>query len=156
MSVVANMTDREFIAHFYESLKIADVEAVEACYADDVIFNLVGDTPVSGRWVGKDQCWGVVAMSVFAALKPETVHFSDQWRIVCASDGHVVAMMQGGATGLNGVDYDQTYCHIFKIENQKIIEFHEFFDTALAEAVLFDNPLSKPTGRGGEEFQIGS
>ncbi len=147
--------NRQLIEHFYECLGRGDADAVENCYSDDVIFNLIGDTPVSGRWIGKADCWGVVAARVFSALDPTTLSFSRKVRIVCTDESHVVAMMQGGATATNGTVYDQTYCHIFNIQDGQIIEMHEFFDTVLAEASLFDNPLLKPTGRAGKPFDIG-
>ncbi|MEO0997866.1 MAG: nuclear transport factor 2 family protein [Pseudomonadota bacterium] len=147
--------NRALVRHFYEALGAADTEAVGACFSDDVVFNLVGDTPVSGRWEGRAECWDIVAARVFGALDPASLAFSREWTIVCADDERVVAMMRGGGTGVNGVRYDQTYCHIFAIRAGQIVELHEFFDTALAEAALFDNPLSRPSGRGGREFRIG-
>jgi uncharacterized protein len=56
----------------------------------------------------------------------------------------VVGIMHGGGVAKNGIDYDQTYCQIFTIREGKISELHEFFDTVLAEAALFDNKLERP------------
>ena len=35
-------------------------------------------------------------------------------------------------------DYNQIYCQIFTIKDNKIFRLHEFFDTALVETSLYD------------------
>ena len=44
---------------------------------------------------------------------------------------------------------DQTYCHIFKIENSKIIEVYEFMDTAQNERTLNIENLNGQSGVSG-------
>ena len=62
---------------YYEALEAGDFDALAALHSDDVVFNLVGSTPVSGRWVGKEECFGpLVADNVVGKLVPETVQFS--------------------------------------------------------------------------------
>ncbi|MEL7199942.1 MAG: nuclear transport factor 2 family protein [Pseudomonadota bacterium] len=135
---------------FYEVLAAGDFEALAALHSDDVVFNLVGSTPVSGRWEGKAECFGpVVADGVVGKLVPETIQFSRKWRIMSADDNCVVGIMQGGGMGKNGHDYQQTYCQIMTIRDGLIVELHEFFDTALVELALNDNP----TGKGPSEVQ---
>jgi hypothetical protein len=66
---------------FYEALAAGDFDALAALHSDDIIFNLVGTTPVSGRWEGKDVCFGpVVADGVIGKLVAETIRFSREWR----------------------------------------------------------------------------
>ncbi|WP_108789330.1 nuclear transport factor 2 family protein [Erythrobacter sp. Alg231-14] len=129
---------------FYTSLADGDFEALAALHSDDVAFNLLGSTPVSGRWEGKDVCFGpLVADAVVGKLVPETVQFSRKWRIMCADDHRVVGLMFGGGMGTNGHEYLQTYCQIMTIKDGKIVELHELFDTALVELALNDNPTHK-------------
>ena len=129
---------------YYEALAAGDFELLAALHADDVIFNLVGTTPVSGRWVGKAECFGpVVAEGVIGKLVADTIRFSRQWRIMCADDDRVVGIMYGGGMATNGHEYLQTYCQILTIRNGLIAELHEFFDTALVELALNDNPTAK-------------
>jgi len=128
----------------YEALAAGDFDALADLHSDDVIFNLLGSTPVSGRWEGKAECFGpLVADGVVGKLVPETVQFSRQWRIMCADDERVVGIMYGGGMGTNGHEYLQTYCQIMTITDGKISELHEFFDTALVELALNDNPTKK-------------
>lgn len=126
---------------FYEALADGDFDALADLHSDDVIFNLLGTTPVSGRWEGKAECFGpLVADAVVGKLDPATIQFSRQWRIMCADDERVVGLMRGGGMAKNGHEYLQTYCQIMTIKNGKIVEMHELFDTALVELALNDNP----------------
>jgi ketosteroid isomerase-like protein len=129
---------------FYEALAAGDFDALAALHSDDIVFNLVGSTPVSGRWEGKAVCFGpIVADGVIGKLVPESVRFSREWRIMCADENCVVGLMRGGGLAKNGHDYSQTYCQIMTIRDGLIVELHEFFDTALVELALNDNPTVK-------------
>lgn len=132
------------IERYYEYLGSGDFEKLADLHNEDVAFNMLGSTPVSGRWEGKAECFGpIVADGVVGKLKPHAFRFSKKWRIMCADDDRVVGIMQGGGPGLNGEQYDQTYCQVFTIADGEIVELHEFFDTALVELVLNDNPTRK-------------
>jgi ketosteroid isomerase-like protein len=129
---------------FYEALAAGDFDALAALHSDDIVFNLVGSTPVSGRWEGKAVCFGpIVAEGVVGKLVPESISFSREWRIMCADEERVVGLMRGGGMAKNGTDYSQTYCQIMTIRDGLIVELHEFFDTALVELALNDNPTQK-------------
>jgi ketosteroid isomerase-like protein len=143
--LMSRATNIAIAEHFYRCLEAGDFEGLADLHSDDIIFNLLGSTPVSGRWIGKAECFGpVVADGVVGKLDPEHLQFSKKWKIMCADDERVVGFMQGGGPGLNGHQYDQTYCQIMTIRDGKIVEMHEFFDTALVELVLNDNPTAKP------------
>ncbi len=129
---------------YYQALADGDFDYLAALHADHVVFNLVGQTPVSGRWEGKAECFGpLVADMVVGKLDPATVQFSRKWKIMCADGERVVGIMYGGGMGNNGHEYLQTYCQIMTITDGLITELHEFFDTALVELALNDNPTAK-------------
>ncbi|WP_299195480.1 nuclear transport factor 2 family protein [uncultured Erythrobacter sp.] len=136
--------NRKVAEQFYIALEEGDFDTLAALHSEDVAFNLLGSTPVSGRWEGKAECFGpLVADGVVGKLVPETVQFSRKWRIMCVDENRAVGIMYGGGMGNNGHEYLQTYCQIMTIRDGKIIELHEFFDTALVELVLNDNPTAK-------------
>ena len=140
---------------YYEALEAGDFDALAALHSDDVVFNLVGSTPVSGRWVGKGECFGpLVADNVVGKLLPETVQFSRQWRIMCADENCVVGIMRGGGMATNGHEYLQTYCQVMTIRDGKVAELHEFFDTALVELALNDNPTAKGPSSPARPFEF--
>ncbi len=127
---------------YFQAMHDGDWVTVKAMYHDDIVIHMAGTTPASGRLEGKSAVTDdLVAAQVHAALVPETMHFARRWKIMCADDERVVAIMEGGGPTLSGDVYDQTYCEIFRFEGGRIIEMHAFFDTALAERALFGNPL---------------
>jgi ketosteroid isomerase-like protein len=140
MSVEENI---KTIEDYYRRLSKGDFEKFISLHAEDVIFNLAGRTPVSGRFIGRAKCIEAVLKPVAKSLQPGKFKFAKKWRIMAADENRVVAIMQGGGTTKNDCSYEQTYCQIFTLSNGKILEVHEFFDTALAEAALFNNRLQR-------------
>lgn len=137
--------NRKLIERWYAALEAGDFDSIADMHAEDVVYNLVGTTPVSGRWVGKDECvGGIIHEKLLRALVAEEVRFGKKWRIMCADEDCVVGLMQGGGPTKSGDRYDQTYCEIFTIRDGKIAELHAFLDTVLVERCLNDNPLQKP------------
>ena len=146
--------NRAIATRFYYALAKADIDTIKALQVPDVAYNIVGSIPISGRVVGVDQVYDVTVADVFSRLKPESVSFARKWKIMCADEDRVVCLMMGGGIGQNGADYSQTYCHIFTIRDGKIVEVHEFFDTALAEVALYDNPLATPRTPPANAFEF--
>ena len=136
--------NRELLTQWYTALENGDWETIADMHADDVVYYMVGTTPVSGKLVGKDECLGeMINKKLLGQLVPEEVRFSQKWRIMCVDDQGGVGVMQGGGPTVSGDMYYQTYCEIFRFENDKIKELHAFFDTALVERCLFENPLQQ-------------
>ena len=139
MSAVEN---RALIERWYLALASGDWQTVSDLHAEDVVYQMLGTTPVSGTLVGKDQCIGdMINKKLLGQLDMGAVAFAKKWRIMCVDDNGGVGIMQGGGPTLSGDAYDQTYCEVFTIRNNKIVELHAFFDTALVERCLFRNPL---------------
>jgi ketosteroid isomerase-like protein len=148
--------NRALITRWYEALAAGDFEAIFEMHHDDVVYNMVGNTPVSGRIHGKDACRnGIIAEKLLEKLVPGEFRFAKAWTIVAAEGDRVVGLMQGGGPTVNGGHYDQTYCEIFTIRGAKIVEMHNFFDTVLVEECLFDNSLAHPEVLGEDPFQVG-
>jgi ketosteroid isomerase-like protein len=132
------------LTRYFTAMAAGDWQTVEDMYHENIVIHMAGSTPASGRLVGKAAVTtGLIAQQVHAALDPKRMQFAKRWKIVCADDDRVVAIMEGGGPTLTGDNYEQTYCEIFKFEDEKVIEMHAFFDTALAERALFGNPLTK-------------
>ncbi len=148
--------NRRLIERWYEALAAGDFQTIFDMHHDDVVYNMVGNTPVSGRIYGKDACCnGMIAQKLLDKLVPGEVRFAKRWKIVAAEGDRVVGLMQGGGPTKNGQSYEQTYCEIFTIRDGKIAEMHNFFDTVLVEQCLFDNPLERPETPLPDPFRIG-
>jgi len=133
------------VNRYFAAMSAGDWPTVEGMYHDDIVIHMAGTTPASGRLEGKSAVTDdLIARQVHAALDPQRMHFARRWKVMCADDERVVAIMEGGGPTLTGDTYDQVYCEIFRFSDGKVIEMHAFFDTALAERALFGNALATP------------
>ena len=139
-----NESGKALVAKFYDALANMDVEAFLEIQQDDVEYNVHGSTPISGHFTGKEFLENVVAPQVFGKLNFDAFRFVTKWKVMCADENRVVAFMEADGEAINGERYNQRYCHVFGFRDGKIAEVFEFFDSALAERALFDNPLTKP------------
>ena len=147
--------NRKLVEEWYHALEDGNFERLSALQAEDVVYNMLGSTPVSGRLVGKGECMGdMIQGKLLARLKTDEVRFAVKWRIMCADENCVVGIMQGGGPTLSGDRYDQTYCEVFTIRRGKIVELHAFFDTVLVERCLNDNPLRGPETTPARAFEF--
>jgi hypothetical protein len=134
----------DLLNRYFTLMQSGEWAAVEAMYHEDIVLHMAGTTPASGRLAGKAMVTDdLIAEKVHGALVPDQIGFARAWKIMCADDERVVAIMEGGGPTRAGDLYDQTYCEIFRFKDGKVIEMHAFFDTALAERALFQNPLAE-------------
>jgi ketosteroid isomerase-like protein len=134
---------REVVEAWYAALQAGNVENVVAGLHPELQASVVGSTPVSGRFDGRDAFIAGTLQAVFAKLDPGRSRFAQTWRIFAADGNRVVGMMSGDAMARNGRPYDGVYCQLFTIRDNLIAEYVEFVDTVLVEAALFDNPLQR-------------
>lgn len=134
---------RDRVADFYAALADLDISRFWSCQSRDVIYNISGHTPISGRVAGRAAMEANILPAVFDGLDFERFRFTERWSVVCESENRIVAVMEADGLAKNGVRYDQRYVHIFDFEDGLIVEVWEFFDTALAEAALFAPPFDR-------------
>ena len=146
--------NRKSVQDWYHALAEGDSAKMLELQWEDVIYNIHGTTPVSGRFQGNDTLVRDVFPKVFGRLQMTTFKFCTRCKIMCADEERVVAFMQADGLAVNGVRYNQTYCHVFGFRDGKIGEFWEFFDSVLAESAINDNNLMKPTQQPLEPFSF--
>lgn len=134
-------SNRDIILNFYKSLENSDFETLNQLWHDDVTLSLIGTTPVSGDFRGKETAINLIENGVLAKLKFDTVSFANKWDIVAVDDNIVVGTMTLKGQSIYNKDYNQIYCQIFTIKDYKIYRLHEFFDTALVESSLYNKDL---------------
>jgi ketosteroid isomerase-like protein len=140
-----NPVHEKLIATFYDALATGNLELFLIIQTDDVIYNISGHSPISGKVSGKQALVEDILPQVFPGLDMATFQFSKKWKVVCADDRRAVCFMEADGMGVNGKRYDQRYVQMFEFRGDKISGMWEFFDTALAEAVLFHNPSQSKT-----------
>lgn len=149
--------NRALVEQWYTALATMDLDLFVAVHSEDCVYNISGHSPISGQVRGIRTLMDHVLPIVFGALKTDEFRFCTRQKIVCADDERVVGIMEADGPGSNGVRYDQRYVHMFGFRNGKIGQVWEFFDTALANAVLFansDGPDSSVQGVVADAFEF--
>jgi ketosteroid isomerase-like protein len=128
-------SNREIIDAYYTALSVMDVDGFEALHHPDVVYNVAGNTIISGRY-DSFAALKAVLPAIFEALDFERFRFAEKWRIMNDSPEGATTIMEARGFTRNGQRYDQRYVHIFSFRDGKIASVHEFFDTQLANDAL--------------------
>ncbi|GAB5489355.1 MAG: hypothetical protein Pars2KO_29250 [Parasphingorhabdus sp.] len=128
-------SSREIVDAYYGALAAMDVTAFEALHHPDVVYNVSGQTIISGRY-DSFAALKEILPAIFDALDFKDFQFAVKWKIMNESDNGATAIMEAQGKAKNGQRYDQRYVHIFSFRNGKIASVHEFFDTQLANDAL--------------------
>jgi ketosteroid isomerase-like protein len=120
---------RRSLRHHYTTFVRHRVQQV----AEADRWKLIGTTKYSGTFVGKNEAAQKLVAPLFAQLEAG-IHAQIQRAI--AEDDYVVVQFQGRARTKSGVPYDNTYCMVMRVEDGKIKEIPEYFDTELTTAVF--------------------
>ena|SRR4051794_5474766 len=102
--------------------------------AEDVEWTIIGSTPLSGVYRGRDDVVARLFGGLRAALAAP-VQFSFE-RFVSAGDS-VVMEARGHATTHDGRPYENRYCIIFDVVDGKLQRIIDYVDTELINDVLF-------------------
>ena len=146
--------NRALVEQWYKALATTDLDLFVSVHHQDCVYNISGHSPISGQIRGIETLMENVLPVVFGALKMDEFQFCTKQKIVCADHERVVGIMEADGPGTNGVRYDPRYVHLFGFRDGKIAQVWEFFDTALANAVLFPDAEQVVPGvdRDGFEF----
>ena len=125
--------NKQIIQSFYDAANNGDMESCFGLLADNVTWINIGSTKFSGTYAGKDNLIENLLGPVFGGLKAGIFSTIDN---LIAEDDYVVVQFRGTAETKDGRPYNNTYCHVFRIENEMIVEVTEYFDTELTSSVF--------------------
>jgi ketosteroid isomerase-like protein len=112
-----------------------DVAGFEALHHPDVVYNVSGNTIISGRY-DSFAALKAVLPAIFESLDFERFRFAAKWKVMNEGPDGATAIMEAEGVARNGLRYDQRYAHIFSFRDGKITSVYEFFDTQLANDSL--------------------
>ena len=131
-------SSRAIVQQWFDLIAKGEAQRAFALFSDDVVYDLKGTTPVSGRYRG---------------LKSIVEDFFTPWRkqidgdIVITveeliGDGdRVVALGRGQAKTIYGTPYDNDYAFVFRLRDGKITEVIEYLDTAMVETAAYGKKI---------------
>lgn len=138
---VPGTSARQVIEAYYAALAAGDLQRFVDLHSPDVVFDLPGSLPVSGHFEGRDACLAGVIQPFLGTFDPERTTFGQQYRILCADDRRVAALMRGGGPTTSGGTADVIFVQVFTVRDGLITHMHEQLDTAHIEDACFANPL---------------
>lgn len=125
--------NKQVVQAFYDAADRGDMESCIGQLADDVRWTNIGSTKYSGTFVGKGDLVTKLLGPLFGKLK---TGIASTLGIMIAEADFVVVQSRGMAETKDGQPYNNTYCHVFRVRDGKIIDVVEYFDTELTSAVF--------------------
>lgn len=128
MGNMGSAENKELIRTMFAELSKGNGEAFLGAMSDDVRYTIIGATKYSSTFNGKEDLVKRLLEPLGAQLEGGISLTPDN----LIADGEYVAMQaHGRARSKSGVDYNNTYCHVFRIVGGKIREVTEYLDTEL-------------------------
>ena len=118
-------TDGQLQIKISEKFATGKFEFAEMYLADDIKWNILGDTSIEG----KEQVLEVSKMSQLENFPVLTI------KNIVSQGNYVVIECTGEATAKNGKPYNQVYCDVFRFNEGKLKEVTTYLDTALSNEV---------------------
>ena len=124
---------KQVVRAFFDAGNRGDLESGLGMMADDVSWTNIGSTRFSGRFVGKEALIADLLGPLFDQLE---AGIESTLESMIAESDWVVVQSRGKAETKDGRAYNNTYCHVFRIDDGKISEVTEYFDTELTSSVF--------------------
>ncbi|NNL84004.1 MAG: SnoaL-like domain-containing protein [Myxococcales bacterium] len=125
--------NKEIVRAAVTALSRGDYERFLADAADDLEFHVIGDTAFSGTVSGKATLLAQLDQALGDGLEGN-LEMSIE-RLIAEGD-FVAEQSTGQARTKGGVDYHNTYCRIWKIEDGSVQSITEYLDTEAVTQVL--------------------
>ena len=118
-----------------EAFGAGDIDAVFAEATDDFEFTLAGSPPGGGTARGKQAM--VDAIKALFGSKLEGGAIAMTVENLIAEGDFVVEQARGRARTVDGNDYNNVYCRVWRFRDGKIAALTEYMDTELARRRLW-------------------
>jgi ketosteroid isomerase-like protein len=125
--------NKELLRDVFERMAGGDGQPFMDALADDVRWTVIGSSPWSRTYAGKQEI-------VDQLMRPLFSQFADEYRaraINIVAEGEVVVVeARGEVMTKAGQPYNQTYCYVFRLADGRVRELTEYLDTELVNRVL--------------------
>ncbi len=119
------------VQRLYEAFLAVDFEAITALVADDVVLTQDPALPWGGRYVGRD---GIAEFGLRLAGTIESAVTHEQ--LFQAGDHVVQQGRTKGTVRANRAAFDIPECHLFTLQDDRIVEMQFFIDSKAMLAAL--------------------
>ena len=125
--------NKRIIADAFDGLSRADATAFFGSMAEDFTWIVEGTSPWSRRYEGKGAVQRELIAPLFANFATDYRNYADE---IIAEGDRVVVLARGEVKTKSGEDYNNSYCFVIRMRDGKMVELHEYLDTALVDRVL--------------------
>lgn len=126
--------NKRLLEQIYTDLSQGDIGLLFDSLHEDARWTIIGSTPLSGAYHGKQAIMDGLITRLRAQLASR-IAFSPE-RLIAEGE-HVVMQAHGHATAITGAPYNQTYCIVVRIVEDRIVEMTDYVDTELITQALF-------------------
>ncbi|MGD8600659.1 MAG: nuclear transport factor 2 family protein [Gemmatimonadota bacterium] len=121
--------NKKLVAHLYSEAANGNNEPMANAFAEDMVWTIIGSTPVSGTYRGLQEIRGTLAPNLMSSFETTPRLIIDR---LIAEDDQVVVLAHGeGGETKNGTEYNNAYCHVLRLRDGKLVELLEYCDTDL-------------------------
>ena len=125
--------NKELVRRMFEEINKGNTQLFMDTMSEDITLNLIGTTPISGTYKGIQEVVGKAMPKIMSSFKSQPRVVIDK---IIAEGDYVVLIAHGeGGVSKNGKDYNNTYCHVMRLKDGKLVESTEYLDTALVNEV---------------------
>jgi uncharacterized protein len=133
------MSTQTVVQTYMDKMRDGDFLGAFQMFAPDGAYTIIGDTPVSGTYVGPDQITSeLVPLLEKRFISPPVVQCTE---IIVQGD-RAVALGHGEGPAKFGQYKQKYYAFVFRIENEKVAEMVEFMDPTQLATNCFGQKLS--------------
>ncbi len=133
--------NQKIVQQWFDHIAAGDAAAAFALFADNIVYELKGSTPVSGIYRGIEQIVNDFFTPWRRQIDGALVVTVDE---MIAAGERVVVLGRGVATTVYGLPYNNDYAFVFTVRNGRISQVSEYLDTALVETAAYGKRLVEP------------
>jgi uncharacterized protein (TIGR02246 family) len=123
------------VARYVEAVQAGDAGAIREAFAEDAVWRLDGELPISGTWRGRDAIMNEFLATAMSYYEPGSVDL-EITRIVAEAE-HAVMEWTSRARTTRGEAYENHCIGVFTVRDGRIVRVHEYMDTLYAHRAAF-------------------
>ena len=122
-------TNKQLVLSTLAALAAGNYPAMLDGLAEDIRFYVIGSTPYSGLYQGRQEVLEKILLPMGA--QRDASGFTEEIINLIAENDYVVSESRGKKTTVSGQAYNNEYLFIYRIEDKRIKEWRCYLDTQL-------------------------
>jgi ketosteroid isomerase-like protein len=124
---------RTLITHLFEEYEKGELRQIMRVVADDVHWTLAGTSQLSGVYRSKAEFSDAIRDRMNPKLREP---IRPNVRRIIVDDDTAVVEFHGHATSIAGRPYDNDYCWVIRVDDDRIVEITAYLDGAMLDDLL--------------------